>query len=303
MKTLLIPILTVFIVVNTTYAQTTYLTVGRHVDTPFTNESFDSAMAFVNIRLRMDDQISESCVDVPCTARFQRSGDVTTFGTSGDGFDIISTSEEMEQLLDGSVSKSRVNVVSEITFCDGYNPSAIGCSRQPGYYFVVEAWVVNGRGDVFLHEYGHTVGLGHRDNCGINVMAGNKSLLVDGRAVDKAECEAFGGRVFTEIEGIVFDGFGGPLTPGGGPYWVTGDVIVPSGTTLTIQPGVEIQFKSEHKIAVYGTLNADGRTKRILLYAYDFRYVHAPSLKIDHQLRITNGGQLYLHGRDYVWFE
>ncbi len=44
------------------------------------------------------------------------------------------------------------------------------------------------------------------------------------------------------------------------PYIVTGDIIVPAGTTLTIEPGVVVQFAGYYTMKIEGTLIATGNT-------------------------------------------
>ena len=58
----------------------------------------------------------------------------------------------------------------------------------------------------------------------------------------------------TEVGGDV----GGVWTNGNSPYVVTADVFVPSDSTLTIEPGVEIQFYNDYEFAVSGSLQAGG---------------------------------------------
>ena len=42
------------------------------------------------------------------------------------------------------------------------------------------------------------------------------------------------------------------------PYFVVGDIYIPSEETLTIEPGVEVKFEGNFEISVYGTLIANG---------------------------------------------
>jgi parallel beta-helix repeat protein len=58
----------------------------------------------------------------------------------------------------------------------------------------------------------------------------------------------------------------GTWTTAGSPYHIEGDITVPTGQTLTIQPGVEVIFQSWYKLTVNGTLLAEGTASNPILF-------------------------------------
>jgi len=70
----------------------------------------------------------------------------------------------------------------------------------------------------------------------------------------------------------------------GSPYLIDGDITVPIGSTLTIEPGVEINFQSWYSLTVNGTLIADGTENAPILFGgghatagwLGIRFVNAP---------------------------
>jgi hypothetical protein len=266
-------------------------TVARHTNTTFATATFDNAMPDVNLRLQLD---NHNCSDdVPCTVRFRRSGALGTFGSNGDGLDAVDTQNELDQVF--GVNSHRVKVVTTLSRCAGTNnPSFIGCGRCDDFGFVLEDWV---NGSTYVHEYGHNVnlhGCDHNNGCTMNIM---NAVIIQGNmndAVTAEECSGYGGRPYTQLCGDVYDGRGGPLTAAGGPYWVTCNVTVPAGQTLTIDPGVEIQFHQGTTITSNGTTTVDGGTDRVLVYSNN-QGLEYPSIKVDAQMVVENGGELYPH--------
>jgi len=260
-------------------------TATRHVNTTsFTAAVFDAAMNDVNDRLKYD---NHDCTDdVPCTVRFFRSGNIGTFGTASDGLDVITTQAELDSVF--GVTTHRVKVVDAVDYCaGGYNTSIIGCGRCFGFGFIVKDW---GTGNVYVHKYGHNVyTCGHRDDCSHNIM--HTSSTGTNNSVNKDECEGFGGNQYTQLCGNVYDGAGGPLTVVDGPYWVTCNVTVPAGRTLTIQAGVEIQFERGLRIKSDGYTSGDGSTSQIMIYSNNDDK-NFPTAIVDGELVIQNGGDL-----------
>lgn len=289
MRMLLSVFLTFIIFPGTNLSAAVGFTVKRHVETTFTSTEFDNAMTDVNLRIRMDSNRCSAQGETPCTASFYRSGSIGTMGATGDGLDIITTQGELDRVF--NVTSARVKVVDAIDYCAGrYNTSFVGCGRCNAFGYIVET---GRQGNVYVHEYGHNImGCDHRDTCTGNIM----HSITDGTndSLNASECSDFGGKAYTQLCGTKYDGNGGPLTVAGGPYWVSCNVTVPVGQTLTINPGVEIQFKMLTKISSggsTGTVDVDGTSSRVLMYSNNPSLGY-PTIKVDSEILITNGGGL-----------
>lgn len=260
-------------------------TVTHHVDNAYVVTTFDNAIIEGNDRMKYD---NHGCTDdVPCTVRFYRSGALGTFGTTGDGLDVITTQSELNSVF--AVNTHRAKMVTALDYCDNrYNPSFCGCGKVNGFGFIVET---TQPGNTYIHEYGHNVGLGHRDDCTLNIM--NTYTNGMNNSVNSSECSTYGGKAYTHLCGNVYDGSGGPLTVSGGPYWLTCNVTVPAGQVLTIQAGVEIQFHQGLRITSTGTTNADGSSSRITVYSNN-EGQNYPTALMDGEMVISNGGALIL---------
>ncbi|AKQ64706.1 Outer membrane protein A precursor [Myxococcus hansupus] len=56
------------------------------------------------------------------------------------------------------------------------------------------------------------------------------------------------------------------LPASGSPYLVTGDVTVPEGNRLTLEPGVRLVFTGHFKLAVLGRITAQGTAERPIVF-------------------------------------
>jgi hypothetical protein len=134
------------------------LTYANHVDTPspMTDARLDEALSIASSVAGLEN-FEE---DVACCISVGRSDTARTFGAPDDGLEIVDSSSEIQAVLDSSVA--RVKVVRSINYCASAGTNIIGCSRFPGDSMaVVRLTSVSGEGLLWLHEYGHNVGLDH----------------------------------------------------------------------------------------------------------------------------------------------
>lgn len=125
--------------------------------------------------------------DVACCTELVRAGLGATFGSSGDGLDIVDSASELSSVL--SVSNGRAKVVDAINYCGGPGMNIIGCASSPGSGMVlVRLSDLNSESVLWIHEYGHNLGLAHasdsRDLMFASDNGANSGLTTE-------ECAAF----------------------------------------------------------------------------------------------------------------
>jgi hypothetical protein len=131
---------------------------ANHVDltSTMTDERLDSVLEQADLIAGRADYTG----DVACCATFTRLGPGKTFGEPGDGHDVIDT--ESEEGLVIADPAARVKVVRLIQSCGGPGTNIIGCSFLGAKGMaVVRVTTLTVEGVLWLHEYGHNVGLGH----------------------------------------------------------------------------------------------------------------------------------------------
>ena len=134
------------------------LTFANHaaVNSPMTISRLDDVLAEASRRVATGD----FATDVPCCAAVRRSGNGASFGSVGDGRDVINDAAGLSAVL--GQSAGRVKVVNVINYCGSTGTNIIGCSYAPGNGMVIVR--LSGLGHeavLWMHEYGHNLGLGH----------------------------------------------------------------------------------------------------------------------------------------------
>lgn len=171
------------------------LSFARHVDTPFTLTTANTAMTNATTVIGACDATPTADQDVACQVTMQvAGGTIGSFGAVGDGGDVISSNAEMNALINSGTAN--VMVVTAIGFCSGpAGPglTIIGCGNVGARGIVsVNTLAGNLLGVEITHEFLHNQGHGHRGDAGEAAMTPgavlNPVLSLNSNIINEAEC-------------------------------------------------------------------------------------------------------------------
>lgn len=156
------------------------LTIGRHVDQPFTDAQLDSVFGSASSLLQT---VQTDCPDVATQVVFERDGSIVPFDV---GEAVVTTETALDALFDLPQDIKIVNLMIGVCGLSSTDDLAIilGCAATGESLVIVEFAAP----DVWAHEWGHVQGLTHRDGCPRNLM---HSFEVDTNAVNDLERNAF----------------------------------------------------------------------------------------------------------------
>lgn len=155
------------------------LRVARHVDQRLGVVELDAIFRTASDVLQ---SVEFNCPDLATNVTFVRDGDIETFN---EGNAVVTTEAQLDDLF--ALPQDFKVVEAMIGVC-GSEPSdlttLLGCAFSNGSVVII----ADAPPDVWAHEWGHVQGLGHRDNCGSNLMHAS-NLETD--AVNQRERAAF----------------------------------------------------------------------------------------------------------------
>lgn len=164
------------------------------------------------------------------------------------------------------------------------------CLMQADYCSDCWDYAVDWQDVLFTYmQQGYTVGYAfHKANLAYPDCAGANNCMRIAGDTDLRVVPV----VTRSLCGNVYNGYKGPLTLNSRDCYIRCDITVPTGETLTINPGVELVFLNDSKVTSYGTLNANGATGQTTFVS---EKNIGKGMKFTGQLRIMNGGQIKIY--------
>jgi hypothetical protein len=169
----------------------TDLQVKRHPSVPMSNTTADDILNQFGLVIRVADTTNDfACASQYGTvdgvtyqpASYIREGNVGLYS----GVAAINTQAEFFNIINQA---GDVKVVGAINWCGEIIPNVLGCSPLGGSSIAVVGSIpASIKGIVWAHEYGHSVGLNHREASGA-VM--NSYLATNHKVITELECRSF----------------------------------------------------------------------------------------------------------------
>lgn len=197
---------------------------GAGEDLAYWQSVLDSAVATGNKLL----EGRQGPVDQVCCTRLTRSLSVATFGTPGDGLDVVDSFAKQDAIASIGTG-SRAFLVDSASYCSGPSAGAIGCAIRPSctgngdddpnlwMYVTVDAFDDGTLGSVIPHERGHNTCLSHVSNAKCQLMQATVYTPGLGGCLLASECTSYrlGRTEFSSgVECSCHDDFSGVLDDG-----------------------------------------------------------------------------------------
>jgi hypothetical protein len=153
---------------------------GAGRDLAYWQGVIDAAMASANPLL----EGRQGPFDRACCTRLARTLAVSTFGTPGDGRDVLDSLSEQNAFNTAGSPGSHAFLIDSMTYCGGSVPTAIGCAERPScngnggddpnlwMVVTVDAFDDDILAAVTAHERGHNACLAHVSNAECQLMQG-----------------------------------------------------------------------------------------------------------------------------------
>lgn len=132
-------------------------------------------------------RLADFATDVACCNTFSLKGTGTTFGTAGDGLDIVDTFAEQTAVLENDIARAKI--VRIINFCGIPSTNILGCAEVNGNsMMLVRRTPIASEAILWIHEYGHNMGLNHNTDTRMIMHATNFGT---NNGVTQTECDKF----------------------------------------------------------------------------------------------------------------
>jgi hypothetical protein len=151
--------------------------ISRHASVALPASRADEILAEMGDILRTRDGGD----DVLCNVAFMRKGEI---GELTEGTGSINSAQDFVAVNN---APGNVKVVNQINWCGGFAPNILGCTQLFRDSMIVVRYSADAEAILWLHEFGHSQGLEHRDGA-TAVM--NAAFGPFHRRVDSAECES-----------------------------------------------------------------------------------------------------------------